>query len=284
MGNVVLQIAEPTDAKARLEKLYRKREEDLRTRGRLPDGDSAEIEFLEGVEKRGGRLAVKLAPGGIALKFAPNEQREPLSIRPEWDAATSEWTWQVFSGETPWSKRHRNLADAAAQVLALVGRKGLADADIVRKRFIPGETKIHAGVTKDAEGHFHFECIASSSRPDLDGDIIEQGGWVLPSHLPILASHERASWPVAKTEHIRLVGDKLVVVGLFPPTGSSSKSDEARMLVAAGVLRGVSVGFRPIAKPVPNVHGGFTFSRQQLNEISLVAVPAQPEALVLRTW
>jgi hypothetical protein len=67
--------------------------------------------------------------------------------------------------------------------------------------------------------------------------VINQRGLVLPSYLPILAGHERAIWPVARTEQIYESNDRLMVVGVFPPSGSSPKSDEARMLGAAGVVR-----------------------------------------------
>jgi hypothetical protein len=55
--------------------------------------------------------------------------------------------------------------------------------------------------------------------------------------------------------------------------------DELRALLAAGVIKGISVGFMP-TKAEPSANGGTHYLRQTLCEASLVAVPANPSSLL----
>ena len=55
--------------------------------------------------------------------------------------------------------------------------------------------------------------------------------------------------------------------------------DELRALLAAKVVRGISVGFKPIESK-PRSNGGTHYLKQVLVEASLVAVPANPSALL----
>ena len=65
-----------------------------------------------------------------------------------------------------------------------------------------------------------------------------------------------------------------------PAAGVSAQADEAYGLVKSGVLRGVSVGFKPLeSKPAPNGHGR-VFTRVLLFEILLVSLPANANALL----
>jgi HK97 family phage prohead protease len=63
------------------------------------------------------------------------------------------------------------------------------------------------------------------------------------------------------------------------PSGSTKLVDELRALLAANVVRGISVGFRPIESK-PRSNGGTHYLKQTLVEASLVAVPANPSALL----
>jgi HK97 family phage prohead protease len=63
------------------------------------------------------------------------------------------------------------------------------------------------------------------------------------------------------------------------PPGSTKLVDELRALLAANVVKGISVGFRPVeSKPLGN--SGTHYLKQKLVEASLCAVPANPAALL----
>src|SRR4029077_9712217 len=68
------------------------------------------------------------------------------------------------------------------------------------------------------------------------------------------------------------------------PEGTSPRIDEIRKLIEADILKAVSVGFRPVKREPRNEKDpfGFTgtiFHKSELVETSLVAVPANPNAL-----
>lgn len=74
----------------------------------------------------------------------------------------------------------------------------------------------------------------------------------------------------------------------FAPAGVSRDADEALALVDSGILRAVSVGFRPIRSRRPSSReraelgmppGGTIFEEVELLEVSLVTVPANPAAI-----
>lgn len=170
-------------------------------------------------------------------------------------------------------------------VLRLRGSEG-----VVRK-FVPVERDglALAFLLKDASdgGGRNFEAVASTGRLDRERDRIQPKGWRLDTFLQnpvILAAHERSAFPVARAEQVRVGDGALKLVGAFPPPGTSQRSDEARGLVNAGVLRALSVGFRALASPTPNEFGGYDYSTQELLEISLVSLPANPDALITRVW
>jgi hypothetical protein len=79
-------------------------------------------------------------------------------------------------------------------------------------------------------------------------------------------------------------GHRLLVEGLFPEPGVSAIADQVRALLKAGVLRGLSCGIEPLEveplDPKKGTRGGFYVKRARLLEISIVAEPASPGALV----
>jgi hypothetical protein len=66
----------------------------------------------------------------------------------------------------------------------------------------------------------------------------------------------------------------------LPPAGASQRIDEIRILVESGILRACSVGFRPINSAPIADGGGVEYLEQELLECSLVAIGANPNALL----
>lgn len=135
--------------------------------------------------------------------------------------------------------------------------------------------------TKSADG---VGFVLSDETPDRMGDIIKADGWDLRSFLrnPIALLNHRADQPIGTWSSLRVEGNALVGKLQLAPEGTSDRIDEIRRLVAAGILRAVSVGFREIeSRPREGVKHGQTFVRQELVETSLVSVPANPNALAI---
>ena len=127
-----------------------------------------------------------------------------------------------------------------------------------------------------------FEFVMSDESVDRVGDVIRAKGWDLTDFEknPIcLYGHDHAL-PVGTWENVRIVGKKLVGRLRFAKQGTSELIDTLRSLTEQRILKAVSVGFQPIeAKPLEK--GGYEFLRSKLHECSLVAVPANANALAI---
>lgn len=123
--------------------------------------------------------------------------------------------------------------------------------------------------------------VLSTEAPDHYGDSITQSGWDLSVHEqnPIALFAHDHNWPIGTWKNVRVENRKLVGTLKMAPVGTSSRTDELIRLVDAGILRAVSVGFRPLEQqPMPNGNG-YRYTKALLLEASLVAVPAHSQAL-----
>jgi HK97 family phage prohead protease len=149
------------------------------------------------------------------------------------------------------------------------------------RKFLDGDV-----VADSALGAREIRVIASTQTVDRQGDVIvvDPAACDMRGYLKnpiVLASHDTAH-PVG-TARPKIVGNRLEATIVFAPAGVSSLADTWCGLTKAGVVRGVSIGFAPIESE-PIAGGGYgarKFTRWELLEISLVAVPANAEALVV---
>jgi HK97 family phage major capsid protein/HK97 family phage prohead protease len=137
-----------------------------------------------------------------------------------------------------------------------------------------------------------MEFILSDATPDRFGDIVQVDGWTFESFArnPVALFNHSPNFPIGTWTGIR-VHDKALRGNLvLAPKGISPRIDEIRGLVEAGVLRAVSVGFKPLSsRPVdetrasrgPFDNGPSIFTKCELVECSLVSIPANPNALAV---
>ena len=128
-----------------------------------------------------------------------------------------------------------------------------------------------------------FEFVMSDESIDRVGDVIRANGWDLSDFQknPVaLWGHDHAR-PIGTWEQVRVVGKRLIGRLKLAKAGTSAEIDTIRSLVEQRILRAVSVGFQPIeAKPMKE-KGGYEFIKSKLHECSLVAVPANANALAI---
>ena len=132
------------------------------------------------------------------------------------------------------------------------------------------------------------EFVMSDGTIDRMGDVIEPDGWQLDrlkSDPVALFNHDRhtiiGKWTDIAVRKGRLIG-RLV----WDESGKSPIVEHLRALVKQGILRTVSVGFRPLEKEklgdkADDYFGPFRFTKSELLECSLVSVPANPNALAI---
>lgn len=131
-----------------------------------------------------------------------------------------------------------------------------------------------------------LDFVLSDETLDRYGDIIVAKGWDLRDFKanPIALFGHSGDFPIGNWENVRVTGGKLIGTLKLAAKGTSARIDELISLVEQGVLRAVSVGFRPIAsEPIDKEkpYGGQRYTKSQLLETSLVSVPANPAALAI---
>jgi HK97 family phage major capsid protein/HK97 family phage prohead protease len=131
-----------------------------------------------------------------------------------------------------------------------------------------------------------LEFVLSDATVDRYGDIVDPSGWDLKNFKknPIALFGHSSSFPIGTWTDLRVEGGKLIGRLKLAAQGTSARIDELISLVEQGILRAVSVGFRPLeADPIdPNrPYGPQRYKKQELLETSLVSVPANPAAVAL---
>ena len=137
-----------------------------------------------------------------------------------------------------------------------------------------------------AENVNGMEFVLSDETPDRMDDIILSEGWDLNNFQknPIALFNHNPNFIVGKWANLRIDNQQLRGHLEMAPAGTSARIDEIRKLIEAGILKAVSVGFRPLeheAIDKKNPFSGYQFKKQELVETSLVAVPANPNALAV---
>lgn len=125
---------------------------------------------------------------------------------------------------------------------------------------------------------------AATSDVDRSGDIITISGGELENfrrNPQYLWMHGKTIEPVHTIGRIvRIVRTQNVLYALaeYAPEASSALADKVHALDKAGLLPANSIGFHPIEWK-PNEHGGITFLKWELLEISKVELPANANAV-----
>lgn len=135
------------------------------------------------------------------------------------------------------------------------------------------------GVTKFvASGKRRIRGLASTDTLDRQGDIVDPRGgtWSLP--VPLLFGHDH-SVPVGWVRSVEVRGNGLWIEAEFAE--GVGRADEIWSMVDKGLISTYSIGFRPITTE-PLRSGGLKFAAWELLEISVVVVPANPDARIQR--
>lgn len=138
-----------------------------------------------------------------------------------------------------------------------------------------------------ADGQYKF--VASDESTDRMGDIIRVAGWELANYKrnPIVLFQHQSSNPVGISTKVWIEGKALMAQIKLAAEGTSPFIDTLRKLLDQSIVRAVSVGFMPTKQPNyirDNTNDrvtGLEFVGQELNEISLVSVPANANALAM---
>ena len=153
-------------------------------------------------------------------------------------------------------------------------RKGLQPAPILYRA---------SGIKIDTNPSEPMTFIASEESPDRLGDVIEVGGWQLDNfnkNPVFLYMHDPKFLPLGRWAKVWPDKKQLLASPVW-----DEKDDFAKLVKGKyedGFMRAVSVGFKPLEFKESGSQGGISsliFLKQELLEISAVAVPAHPKTL-----
>ena len=132
-----------------------------------------------------------------------------------------------------------------------------------------------------------IELVASTATIDRAGDQILPAGILLTNYRknPIVLFNHQTGLPIARAERIGLDDSgRLTARAEFPSAGISSDSDRIYGLIKEGILNAASVSLKPV-KSVPidleKPFGGRRYEETELLELSIVSVPANPQAAII---
>lgn len=127
-----------------------------------------------------------------------------------------------------------------------------------------------------------MEFVLSDESVDRMGDVIRADGWDLTGFKknPIALFGHAHDQIIGVWKDVRVEGKKLIGRLQLAEKGTSDLVDTVRSLLDQGILKSVSVGFQPV-EATPRKSGGYDFTRAALHEVSVVSVPANPNALAL---
>jgi HK97 family phage major capsid protein/HK97 family phage prohead protease len=132
----------------------------------------------------------------------------------------------------------------------------------------------------DAERR-EIEGIASTPTVDRIGDIVRSEGGQFTLPLPLLR-HHRHDEPVGHVTVAKATKNGITIRAKFAkidePGELKNRIDTAWQEVRSGLVRGLSIGFKPIEYELLEDGKGIDFKTWSLYELSLVTIPANAEA------
>lgn len=132
------------------------------------------------------------------------------------------------------------------------------------------------------EDQMIIEGIATTPQPDRMGDVVDPMGAQFKNPMPLLWQHS-SSKPVGTVTFDKPtpkgIGFTAKLARVVEPGVLKDRIDEAWQSVKAGLVRAVSIGFRPIKYAYMD-DGGVEFQEIEVLELSLVTIPANAGATI----
>ncbi|BAO86011.1 HK97 family phage prohead protease [Caballeronia cordobensis] len=146
------------------------------------------------------------------------------------------------------------------------------------------ENKAFSAITIKAvhEERREISGMASTPASDRVNDIVEPLGLSFAKEVPLLLDHKHDQ-PVGTVQFGAPTAKGLPFTATIAKVAEAgevkTRTDTAWHSVKAGLIKGVSIGFMPReSKALTN--GGTRYTRAAIHELSLVAIPANPEAVI----
>jgi len=138
-------------------------------------------------------------------------------------------------------------------------------------------------VTEDAD-FVYIEGVATTPTPDRVDDVVEPMGARFQTPMKLLLNHDHHQ-PVGNVTFAKPTAKGIPFRAELPVIREAGRLkdrvDEAIHSLKYGLISAVSIGFRPVAGETERLKsGGIRFKVWDWFELSLVAIPAQSEAII----
>jgi len=120
--------------------------------------------------------------------------------------------------------------------------------------------------------------MASTPTPDRLQDVVEPTGAQFKLPLPLLWQHD-SSQPIGHVTHAK-VGKAGIEIVARIAKGVTAEIDRAWSLIKAGLVPGLSIGFKPIEHEFIKETKGIRFIKWDFLELSAVTIPANSECTI----
>lgn len=129
-----------------------------------------------------------------------------------------------------------------------------------------------------------FSGIASTPELDRQGDSVDPAGCIFRNPIPLLLHHDqqRPIGNVTLTRTPKGLAFTATLPHVSEPGRLKERVDEAWHSIKAGVITGVSIGFRLLERAAERLaSGGHRLLKTEIYELSLVTIPANASATIL---
>lgn len=135
----------------------------------------------------------------------------------------------------------------------------------------------------DAGDYIRITGLASTPATDRMGDIVDPLGAKFKTPMPLLWQHNHAE-PVGTVTFAQPTKKGIPFEASMPnikePGRLKERVDEAIHSLRYGLVSAVSIGFRAIEGAIERIDTGYRFKEWEWLELSLVTIPANPEAVI----
>lgn len=131
----------------------------------------------------------------------------------------------------------------------------------------------------EGDGERVIEGVATTPSTDRYEDIVEPDGAQYRLPIPLLWQHDSRS-PIGLVETAKVTKNGITIRAKLAAAGVSAEIDKAWGLIKSGLVRGLSIGFRPIETSDIKGTFGIRFLQWEWLELSAVTVPANADASI----
>src|SRR6185503_12243131 len=122
------------------------------------------------------------------------------------------------------------------------------------------------------------EGIATTPKLARDGDILETRGIQFKLPIPFMYRHKE---PLGNVVSANVTDEGINVQIRVGELGIAQHIDEAWRMIKAGIVRGLSIGWRTLEEKFDTSFNGYRIGKSEWLELSAVPVPADPNATIL---